>query len=232
MSSYDFLVRQNFAALIFDWDGVVVDSAADYYRAYELTLRPRGILTTPREVYLVEGMTTEQVMTKVYADRGQRIFENEARELARVRREIYSEIARNELFPGVWELITELHQAGYELGLVTGSTRGTMQLALPPEREKYFNTVVTGDTVTRPKPDPEPFQIALGQLKLPPERCVVVENAPFGIESAHRAGCRVVALCTTLDAGDLAAADWVVQGHPDLRELLNSSAGIAAPTKL
>ncbi len=220
---YSFCKKHQFEAVIFDWDGVVVDSAGDYYRAYELTLQPRGIRTTAREVYLREGMTTEQVMTAVFASRGQSLSEGEARALARERREIYSQIARNESFPGVWEMIQDLHGLGLKVALVTGSTRGTLKLALPAAREELFSAIVTGDSVTRPKPDPEPFLSASREMGVAPERCLVVENAPFGIESAHRAGCRVVALCTTLDETDLRDADWVVADHAGLRRLFDLS---------
>lgn len=219
---YRFCASNHFEAVIFDWDGVVVDSAADYYRAYEITLQRAGIITTPREVYLREGMTTEQVMTALFADRGLSLSEARARELAQQRRDVYSTIARHRFFPGVWEMIQDLREHGYRVALVTGSTRGTLRLALPAEREALFRAIVTGDSVTRPKPDPEPFLIAIRDMELAPAQCLVVENAPFGIESAHRAGCRVVAVCTTLEAEDLKDADWVVRDHAGLRRLLEA----------
>jgi beta-phosphoglucomutase len=218
---YTFCTEQGFEAVIFDWDGVVADSAADYYRAYELTLAPRGIVTTAREVYLREGMTTEQVMTALYAARGLLLSEQQARDLARERREIYSRIARNQFFPGIWEMIGDLHQLGFKVALVTGSTRGTLKLALSADREGVFSAIVTGDSVVHPKPDPEPFLIASRDVQVAPDRCLVVENAPFGIESAHRAGCRVGAVCTTLEATDLQEADWVLPDHVALRRLLD-----------
>ncbi len=219
---FKFLTRHGFTATVFDWDGVVIDSAADYYRAYELTLQPRGVITTGREVYLLEGMTTEQVMTAVHASRGIAITEEQARELARIRREIYSEIARNQLFPGAGELIADLHTAGCKVGLVTGSTRATLDIGLSAELKRCFDAIVTGDIVTRPKPDPQPFTMALERMRVTPHECLVVENAPFGVQSGQRAGCRVVALCTTLEAEDLKGADWVIPGHPELRRVLLS----------
>ncbi len=220
-SRYKFCTEHGFEAVIFDWDGVIADSAADYYRAYELTLAPRGIVTTAREVYLCEGMTTEQVMTALYAARGLSLSEEQARDLARERREIYTRIARNQSFPGIWEMIRDLHQLGFKVALVTGSTRGTLKLALAADCEGLFSAIVTGDSVVHPKPDPEPFLIAGRELQVAPQRSLVVENAPFGVESAHRAGCRVAALCTTLEAADLEGADWVLPDHAALRRLLD-----------
>ncbi len=57
--------RHGIRAVLFDWDGVVLDSGADYYRSYELALAEVGVTTTPAEVYLREGMTTDQVMAAI-----------------------------------------------------------------------------------------------------------------------------------------------------------------------
>jgi beta-phosphoglucomutase len=221
-SPFPFCVRNGFRALIFDWDGVLVDSGADYYRAYELTLQEVGLKTTPREIFLREGMTTEQVMAALFAERGIGVSEEKIRELVQRRREWYSRLARHRFFPGVWDLVQKLRGAGHKLGLVTGSSRQTVALALPPEREQCFDVVVTAESISRPKPHPEPFLVATESLGVSPEHCLVAENAPFGIQSAHRAGCRVVAVCTTLLREDLGEADWIVADHRELELLLVS----------
>ncbi|HET9401827.1 MAG TPA: HAD family phosphatase, partial [Candidatus Acidoferrales bacterium] len=101
-----------------------------------------------------------------------------------------------------------------------GSSRIHDVLPLSAEREKLFDTVVTADDIRRPKPDPEPFQVACGRIGIAPASCLVVENAPLGVESAHRAGCRAVAICTTLTRDDLREADWIVANHREFESLL------------
>ena len=85
-----------------------------------------------------------------------------------------------------------------------------------------FDVVVTASDVTRCKPDPEPYAQATNRLALASSRCLVVENAPYGIRAAHLAGCRTVGICTTLSADDLQEADWVVRDHLELANLLKS----------
>ncbi len=67
---FPFCARHGIRAVLFDWDGVVLDSGADYYRSYELALAEVGVTTTPAEVYLREGMTTDQVMAAILAGHG------------------------------------------------------------------------------------------------------------------------------------------------------------------
>ena len=93
----------------------------------------------------------------------------------------------------------------------TSGPPANVQLVLEGlQLEPYFDAVVTSVDVTRGKPDPQVFQLAAEKLGISPERCVVVEDAPAGIEAAHRAGMKVVALDSTHPADQLADADRVI----------------------
>lgn len=219
---FPFLERNNFQALLFDWDGVLVDSGADYYRAYELALEQEGLKLLQREVMLREGRRTSEVIAAVYADRGITLPQPKLDELVARRLTFYKQTARAIFFDGIWELVRGLRYAGYKLGIVTGSSRIHDVLPLSAEHEKLFDAVVTADDIQHPKPDPEPFQAACERIGVAPGHCLVVENAPLGIESAHRAGCRAVAICTTLTRDDLGAADWIVADHGEFEALLRS----------
>jgi beta-phosphoglucomutase len=209
----------NLAAVIFDWDGVLVDSRKNYYRAYELVLQEVGILTTPREIYLREGQPTPQVISALCLEHGIQITEERVKELVQRRREYDIALGPRTFFPGIWELVGRLRKSGCKLAIVTGSSRRSLQLVLTAAQERYFDVVITADDVTRPKPDPQPFLLAAANMGVVPSQCVVVENAPFGIRAARAAGCRVVALCTTLSPDDLSEADWILGDHQGL-ELL------------
>jgi len=199
-----------------------VDSGADYFRAYELALEQEGLKVAPREVLLREGRRTGEVIAALFADRGKTIPEEKVLELVERRRRTYLQIARHLFFRKAWDLLRALREDGFKLGLVTGSSRKNDVLPITPEREECFDVVVTADDITHPKPDPEPFSLAVRSLGAQPGRCLVIENAPCGIESAHRAGCRVIALCTTLEPADLREADWVVADHRELKALLTT----------
>jgi HAD superfamily hydrolase (TIGR01509 family) len=206
--------------VFFDWDGVVIDSPPEYFRAYELALAPEGIKPSPHEVFIREGMRTAQVIAALFADLDIPLSKSHLDELVERRRRIYVHSGRSRFFPGIWRLLRSLRRAGFRLGVVTGSSPKHDFLPLTPARAKRFDVVVTADDIRHPKPHPEPYRTAIRKLGLRPKDCLVIENAPSGIVSAHRAGCRVIALCTTLKPKDLRGADWVVANHQKLKELL------------
>jgi beta-phosphoglucomutase len=212
-------VMRDVAAVAFDWDGVLVDSSRNYYRAYELVLREIGITTTPREIYLREGQPTPQVIAALCRERGMSITDAKVKELVQRRREYDIALGKRTFFSGIRDLLARLRKSGCKLAMVTGSSRKSVELVLGPVQEKWFDAVVTADDVARPKPDPEPFLMAAKKMGVDPPKCVVVENAPFGIRAARAAGCRVVAVCTTLTSDDLREADCVVRDHKELERL-------------
>jgi len=210
------------AAVIFDWDGVLVDSGRNYCRAYELVLDAIGITTTPREIYLREGQPTPQPISTLCAERGIAVTEAKVKELVRRRREYDIALGPRSFFPGIWDFLDRLRNSGCKLGVVTGSSRKSVDLVLTPEQERRFDAVVTADGVTRPKPAPQPFLRAAEIMGVAQSRCAVVENAPLGVRAARAAGCRVIAICTTLGPEDLCEADSILSDHQEL-ELLFSA---------
>lgn len=212
----------NFDAVIFDWDGVLVDSSRNYYRAYELVLREVGIETTPREIYLREGQPTPQLIATLCAERGIQISEERVKQLVLRRREHDMTLGPRRFYPGMLDVLHRLRASGKKLAMVTGSSRKSVQLVLTPNEERYFDAIITADDVTRPKPDPEPFTLAATMLGIPASRCLVVENAPYGLQAARQAGCRAIAICTTLEPPDLSSADWIAKNHRELESLLET----------
>jgi HAD superfamily hydrolase (TIGR01509 family) len=99
--------------------------------------------------------------------------------------------------PGARELLAEVAAAGLPYALVTGSQREFTD-AVTASTGLTFTVTVTGDDVTRPKPDPEPYLLAAKLLDAAPERCVALEDSPSGVASATGAGCLVVAVPSLL----------------------------------
>ena len=220
---FTFLERHGFRAVVFDWDGVLVDSGANYYRAYEMVLRDVGVTTTPREIYLREGQPTPQVLTAILKEHGIVLGEGQIKTLVERRREYDVALGERRFFPGIWNMLQRLRKAGYRIGMVTGSSRKSVERVLTRDLEPSFDAVITADDVTHPKPDPQPFVLAAKALALRPGGCLVVENAPFGIRSARAAGCGAVGICTTLPVEDLSQADWIVQNHEQFNALLSAT---------
>src|SRR5262249_18495105 len=95
--------------------------------------------------------------------------------------------------PGVRELLTEVSAAGLPRALVTGSQRPFTEAVLA-STGFHLPVVVTGDDVSRTKPDPEPYLLAAKLLDVDPQYCVALEDSPNGVASATAAGCHVVAV--------------------------------------
>jgi HAD superfamily hydrolase (TIGR01509 family) len=115
--------------------------------------------------------------------------------------------------PGALEFTLACRRRGLKLAIATSADRMKLngmlpEIGLPAER---FDVIVTGSDITHKKPDPEIFLTAAGRLGLPARECLVVEDADSGVRAAKAAGCRCLALTTSLDAGTLRAlgADWV-----------------------
>lgn len=115
-------------------------------------------------------------------------------------------------FPGVLELMNSaMDRDDFCVGIATSSTREKSEAVLESARVPYTQMAyVTGSDVTHKKPHPELFLTAADRLGLDPERCVVIEDAPNGIEAAHAAGCRCVAVTNSADPAKLAEADRIV----------------------
>lgn len=214
------LAQHAFSVVLWDWDGVLVDSRRNFYEAYEKVLREEGIAATSREIFLREGEPTPVLLRAILDSHSIRVDDNRIHELVTRRREYDFALGGRQLFPAVPSLLHRLRHAGCRNGLVTGSSRNSLCRQLPPEQQAWFDTIVTADDVKCGKPDPEPFLCAMRTLQTAPQACLVVENAPFGIASARAAGCAVVAIATTLATEDLSHANWIVGNHDELELLL------------
>jgi HAD superfamily hydrolase (TIGR01509 family) len=205
-------------AVILDMDGVVLDSMPAHLHSWQRALAPLGIRLTAAELYPLEGMPTEptaQRLTELFL--GQACSDEEAQRLAEAKRTCFVEEFEPAFVPGIVPVLHDLRGRGQRLALVTGSAAVVVEQVLAPLGIlDLFEVVVTGNQVTRGKPDPEPYQLAAARLGLTPGECLVVENAPLGIQAARAAGMGCVALETSLPAEQLGGAEQV---FPDVKAL-------------
>ncbi len=209
-------------AIVFDMDGVVLDSPPMHLHSWQQTLAPLGVELTAADHYPLEGLPTEvtaQRLTEQFL--GKACSEREARQLADTKRALFREMFNPTCVPGIPPLLHDLQGRGYRLGLVTGSARSVVDESLAPAGvADFFEVIVTSDEVSSGKPAPEPYRTAADRLGLSPSRCLAVENAPLGIRSAKAAGMGCVALQTTLPAEQLSLADKVFPNVQAMREWL------------
>jgi beta-phosphoglucomutase len=200
-------------AVIFDVDGVLVDSYRAHFRSWQILAAELGREYTEEQFVAGFGRTSREIIAEQWDDG--RLNKQRIRELDARKEAIYRELISRH-FPamgGAAELIQALSEAGFALAV--GSSGPPENVSLVLERlavVELIDAQVTGADVTRGKPDPQVFQLAAHRLGLPAANCVVIEDAPSGIEAARRAGMKCIGLAGTgRTVEELREADFVVQ---------------------
>lgn len=177
-------------AILFDLDGVLIDSEGLYTRFWDETeaLYPTGI---PNFARAIKGTTLGSIM---------QLFKPEERDDIMKRILDFDSHLEYPMFDGALELLDLLGSLGIPTALVTSSNPEKMeQLSRQyPDFTPRFAAVINGSMVSRGKPDPEGYLLAADKLGKKPQRCVVVEDSLQGIRAGRAAGCEVWGLHTTL----------------------------------
>ncbi len=210
-------------AIIFDMDGVIVDSMPYHYLAWYEALRSYGVRVTCFDVYSKEGerwqKSLEDFLARAHIKPSQAIIDKIFIE----RQKIFKRYFKRFIFKGVKEFLLCLKNQGYILGLVTGTPTSEVKKILSKNIRNLFSGIVGGNNVKRGKPYPDPYLKAAKALKVRPAECLVVENAPYGIESAKRAGMFCIALATSLPKEYLSKADIVVNDLEEITGIIEKS---------
>jgi beta-phosphoglucomutase len=215
-------------AVIFDMDGVLVDSYRAHFESWRRLYGEIGIDYAEAAFAADFGRTSRDIlMRSVPGD----LSDERIRELDNRKEAHYREIIRSD-FPvmdGAEDLIEALSAAGMRLAVGSSGPPENVELAIGMLRGgERFSATVTGLDVTNGKPDPQVFQLAAERLNIAANHCAVVEDAVHGVEAAKRAGMVAVALTGTCHRDELAAADLVVDTLCELtpaliRDVVNRS---------
>jgi beta-phosphoglucomutase len=207
-------------AVIFDMDGVIVDSMPYHFIAWYEALRPWGVRVGCFEVYAQEGERWQTTVKGLLAGHKIKPTTKLLKSIFSLRQKIFKRYFKRFIFPGAYELLADLKKQGFLLGLVSGSPLGEIKRILPKRLLRLFSGVVAGNQVKQGKPHPEPYLKAARLLKVLCADCLVIENAPFGITSAKRAKMPCIAVATSLPKEYLTAADLVVDNLGQIPELI------------
>ena len=214
---------------IFDWDGVVIDSSAHHEESWERLAKETGYQLPPGHFKKGFGMKNEFIIPNLLnwttdpVEIGRLSLRKEA-----LYREIVLEWGLKPL-AGVVVWLNQLREAGIPCAIGSSTHRLNIETGLASIGLKdRFQMIVTAEDVSHGKPDPEVFLNAASRLRVPPESCVVFEDALVGIEAAHRGGMKVVAVATTnpielLNGADLAVHQLDELSVTRLRELIGDS---------
>ena len=206
---------RRFQAVVFDFDGTLADTMADHFRGWQAVMAPYGIRLAPDDYYPLEGVRVAELPGRFFEKYGQPPRDEE--ELVRKKEQYYLAHHAFAFYPGVEELIQQLSGKRVLMAVVTAGLLDRLRRSVPSGFLEQFTAIVTGEDTTVGKPSPEPYLRGAEKLGVRPEACIVVENAPIGIEAAKRAGAYCIALCTTVPRHHLTQADEVVESFEDLK---------------
>jgi beta-phosphoglucomutase len=196
-------------AVIWDLDGVIIDSAEEHRKAWQRLAREEGVPMTDADFWATFGKRNDDIFAILWGP----LSAEQVQALANRKEAYFREYIRDTAapLPGSMELMKGLHEAGFAQALASST---------PPENieligevlglGRYLTALVSGESVPHGKPAPDIFLKAAQALNVDPSRSLVIEDAVAGVEAAHAAGMRCIAVAGTRDLPGLRAAELMV----------------------
>ena len=203
-------------AIFLDFDGVLADTEPLHFQVFHKLLLEEGVTLSQREYYAKYiGLDDKGCFRAVLSDRGYSPTPETIRRLIDRKAGIFWEYLKTSLvfYPGVVEFVSQA-AARYRLAIVSGALRSEIDYSLEIAGiRKHFELITAGEDVTHGKPDPEGYLHTLRKLnqkkELAAAECLVIEDSPPGIQAAHVAGMRCLAISNTFPSNQLSMADSV-----------------------
>jgi beta-phosphoglucomutase len=202
-------------AVIWDLDGVIIDSADEHRRAWQRLAREEGRVMTDADFWATFGKRNDDIFASLWGN----LPPEQVKELSDRKELYFRELIRNSAvpLPGSIELMRELHDSGFAQALASSTPIENIQLISDVlGLKRYLSILVSGETVARGKPAPDIFLKAATELHTDPSVSLVIEDAVAGVEAAHAAGMRCIAVAGNRDLPGLHKADLMVK---DLTEV-------------
>ena len=211
------------AAVLFDLDGVLVDSTGSVERQWRAWARERGI-DEEKVTAVAHGVRAIEVIRTVapHLDAAAEVRKLERRE-AKDRDGVA-------VMPGAVKLVRAIPEGQW--GVVTSGTRHLATARLRLAGIPVPKVMITSDDVVNGKPNPEPYLKGAEGLGVDPRECLVIEDAPAGMQSAHGGGMKVIALASTYPASALGEADAVVEKLGEIRISRDGAGKLMVTTSL
>ncbi len=211
--------------VIFDCDGVLVDTEPLHYEAFQEVLVPLGLgHDYGRYLEHFVGFDDRDAFVHAFSEAGRQLGADSLAGLIRAKSAALARLIGQGTpsFPGVVELVKELKDRGIPLAVASGALGHEVGAFLSSLGLKgIFRVIVGADDVEKSKPDPQTYLLALERLRgvygpIEAHNCIAIEDTPAGIKSAKTAGMRVIGITNSFPAGELAGADKVIGSLSDL----------------
>jgi beta-phosphoglucomutase len=190
--------------VIFDLDGVLVDSMTAHYNAWKIALEEiTSLQVDERSIYLLEGMRGIDLVEEIFKKYNYTDL-SKTQVVIRRKDELFRSVTNIRPYDKINDILQELHCIK---GIVSGSAKQDVILIMNQCFQKnIFEIVLTGDDILHGKPDPESFKLFLQRANLNPSDALVVENSPLGVEASNNAGIKPIVV---LNNSPLSANDFV-----------------------
>ena len=208
-------------AVIFDMDGVLIDSEPFYLKNIREFLERYGGHVDESLMKAIAGASrarTWRLVAQMWKEKA------EAEEVERIFRAEYGPHHapyREVMFPEVPELLKRLREKGLTLAIASSSSDESIgNMMRETGISQYFSLTVSGQNFRESKPNPEVYLYTLSRLGLPEEACIVVEDSTYGIQAAKRAGLQVAARRDERFSFDQSEADYIIERTGDIEKIL------------
>lgn len=185
-----FLKRPKLEAVVFDLDGVVVDTAKIHYKAWKQMADAEGIYFDERINERLKGVGRMESLQIIMERSTKQYSQKQLEELAENKNNNYVKmldiLTPGDILPGIREFVKDLRDKGIKTAICSAS-KNTGKIVEKLQLSGMFDTIVSGNEISKSKPDPEGFLLSAKQLEVAPAACVVIEDAFAGVEAAKNA---------------------------------------------
>ena len=203
-------MSNNIQAVIWDMDGVIIDSGEAHRLAWHRMAQDDGLALTDEQFWATFGQRNDEIIRSIWGPLPLETW----REMSDRKERYYREAARTTAvaLPGAIELLSELHSAGYAQALASSAPVANIEMVSEVlGLNRYLDVLVSGDNVPHGKPAPDVFLKAAATLGVAPSVSLVIEDAVAGVQAAHAAGMRCIAVAGERDLAGLRAAELMVK---------------------
>lgn len=213
-------------AVLFDMDGVLLDSMGNHAIAWERSMKECGLHMTKQEAYATEGQRgVDTIRYMVKQQQGRDITEAEAQKIYDVKTRVYGELPEAKHMKGIEEVLMAVKEGGLQIVIVTGSGQKPLIERLSTDFAEYVSKdkIITAYDVERGKPAPDPYLAGLRKAgNILPTEAIVVENAPLGVRAGVAAGIFTVAVNTGPLSDEMLEKEGANVVYPDMRAFFDN----------
>ena len=212
-------------AVIFDRDGVIIDSEFEYLKQDFAFAKKKNPSITLPDLFGMVGSSREDAWSCMARAINNGQTWQELRDEFRADRDVYSEMDYRKIFrPEIPAILEQIHNMGLKLALASSTQMAIIERVLDENNiRSYFSVVVSGAQFKRSKPDPEIYHYTAAQLEVPESQCLVIEDSTFGITAASRAGMKIAALIDPRFSFDQSLADFRMNSLTEIPEIIQTA---------